>query len=432
MTNDSHTEFKQVDELLVKLKTHKQEAIDCLIASRAAYEPTLDGVADVLERSYEVDTSRYELLYHHEQPTFLSARLLDNQEQIYAIIRSSNGYVMVAFRGTFTLQDAIQDMKLTTAPVGFGLGVGRAHVGFQARAEKMPVQLFMNLTRPGEKLIFTGHSLGGAVASLTTLRVLEALSAAGDDAPISRERVLCVTFGTAPFANRELAMYINSKYRDRFYHLVSMHDFVPRAHNILPRLFFPLAQRFSHNLRQSKQFQAAQRFFETASGTAVHKSIKRLEAVFRALCPLTGFIDFVRDCIANDEEALFYGLCGYVLLFNPDAKDSEHIVQVDQMENMTPGFCTEGKTTLEVLFEHGLGNHYSLIMQGLFDRDVSKADSKEQRSISGTRYTSLHTSMKNLSTSIMPFLSDPASAFLFHVARLLLLLVNNDLPGAPF
>ncbi|CAI5932312.1 unnamed protein product [Closterium sp. NIES-65] len=103
---------------------------------------------------------------------------------------------------------------------------GTAHAGFVERAERVPLQPFLDLLAAGHCLVFTGHSLGGAVASLLTLRFVEAAEQQG--LCTHGGRVQCITFGSPLFASPDLADVINDKHRDVYCHVVSKHDLIPR------------------------------------------------------------------------------------------------------------------------------------------------------------------------------------------------------------
>lgn len=72
-----------------------------------------------------------------------------------------------------------------------------AHQGFVSRSRGLPiVELFVEARRRGKRLVLCGHSLGGAVAQLNTIYLLERL-------PVSHHKnISCVTFATPAFSNR--------------------------------------------------------------------------------------------------------------------------------------------------------------------------------------------------------------------------------------
>ncbi|KAK0600745.1 hypothetical protein LWI29_018032 [Acer saccharum] len=73
-------------------------------------------------------------------------------------------------------------------------------------------------------LIVTGHSVGGSVASLFTLWLLESMNR------VDAKRVLCITFGAPLIGDKGLQQAIsrNSKWNSCFLHVVANQDFVPR------------------------------------------------------------------------------------------------------------------------------------------------------------------------------------------------------------
>lgn len=346
----------------------KQEIIDSLIATRASYESTSGGAVQVLNRSYDLNTSQYELIYHRSRDHAYSmaspASTQSDPKQNFVMVRSSNGYIIVACRGTFSLSDIVQDVKVAKVPVPF-TRKGRAHIGFLERAMCLPIEVFLNLLRAGEKLVFTGHSLGGAVTSLVTIRVLEALAAVPGHQKLVSDRVKCITFGTAPFANLELADYVNSRYRQYFHNLVSKHDVVPRAHNFIPEVLFPVARWFVDTMTKTFEVQTTKAIIETVTGMPVVTMANKLEQNMPCLWPATRLFEFILECAAGDEEVLFFAHCGYLVLLHPDAQDSRSAIHIEKMESLSHQFWIEDKSVVDVLWEHGLANHYACLVNNL-------------------------------------------------------------------
>lgn len=82
-----------------------------------------------------------------------------------------------------------------------------------------------------KSVILTGHSIGGAIASLTTLWLLSYLQTIP-----SPPQVLCITFGSPLLGNESLSKsLLRQRWAGNFCHVVSKHDIVPRL------LFAPLA-----------------------------------------------------------------------------------------------------------------------------------------------------------------------------------------------
>jgi len=85
------------------------------------------------------------------------------------------------------------------------------------------LEYFRRLLVRGEKVVLAGHSLGGAVASLLALRLLEATGR------WCHAQVQCYTFGCPFFADYRLARYINKFYQHHFVHVLSKNDIVPKV-----------------------------------------------------------------------------------------------------------------------------------------------------------------------------------------------------------
>ncbi|KQJ89078.1 hypothetical protein BRADI_4g23367v3 [Brachypodium distachyon] len=93
-------------------------------------------------------------------------------------------------------------------------------------------QMLLNQIR-GKGVVFTGHSLGGAIATLAALHYL--CISSSSSAYATAPPVLCVTFGSPLLGNEALSRAIlRERWGGNFCHVVSQHDVVPRL------LFCPL------------------------------------------------------------------------------------------------------------------------------------------------------------------------------------------------
>lgn len=81
-------------------------------------------------------------------------------------------------------------------------------------------------------MIFTGHSIGGCLASLVALHFLCSSSRSTAPSPAS---LLCITFGSPLLGNDQLsAAVLRERWSGKFCHVVAQHDIMPRL------LFCPL------------------------------------------------------------------------------------------------------------------------------------------------------------------------------------------------
>eukprot|EP00887_Chlorella_sp_A99_P005865 scaffold1.g5865.t1 len=93
-----------------------------------------------------------------------------------------------------------------------------AHRGFVQRARIIPIEsLYAEACRRGKRLVLCGHSLGGAVAQLCTLRLLQALP------PDRHASVACFSFATPALGNTALAELVQGAGWGR-----RIHNFVNR------------------------------------------------------------------------------------------------------------------------------------------------------------------------------------------------------------
>ncbi|WOH07059.1 hypothetical protein DCAR_0626488 [Daucus carota subsp. sativus] len=94
----------------------------------------------------------------------------------------------------------------------------------------------LDILKERKSLVLTGHSFGGAIASLTSLWLLSYLHSIS-----ASFSVLCITFGSPMLGNKSLSRAIlQERWAGNFIHVIGKHDIVPRL------LFAPLDQVTNH------------------------------------------------------------------------------------------------------------------------------------------------------------------------------------------
>ncbi|KAM3416946.1 hypothetical protein BST61_g8533 [Cercospora zeina] len=162
----------------------------------------------------------------------IKTRPLDDKNIIVLAIRGSKTWNPVDW--------AINFRTLPTEPTGFLDDTGNAvHAGFLqiARAMIAPVasrlrsMLEQSYTRGPPSLILTGHSAGGAVASLLFTHMMStAVQSELNDLTGFFKRVHCITFGTPPVSFLPLQKPSGKQYeRNVFLHFANEGDVVVRA-----------------------------------------------------------------------------------------------------------------------------------------------------------------------------------------------------------
>ncbi|KAK1277818.1 hypothetical protein QJS04_geneDACA016552 [Acorus gramineus] len=93
-------------------------------------------------------------------------------------------------------------------------------------------------------LILTGHSIGGAIASLAALSLLASPSRSPRAKRVSPPSLLCITFGAPLLGNKPLSdAILRARWHGKFCHVVSNSDIVPR---LLFAQIAPIAHQVKH------------------------------------------------------------------------------------------------------------------------------------------------------------------------------------------
>ena len=177
------------------------------------------------------------------------ARLLHFKEsrQLYSVLEGPNRTLFIAMPGTHDLRTMITDMQFQrvveqqwSKSVEGTRADGRAvcgnvmkiweyklHSGFHGEEVKLrgalPTAVCRDYVTAGYTLVLCGHSLGGALAILVTLRLLT------DDLAAFKNRIMCVTLGAPLVGNTALTRKVQRcGWTEYFHNLVYRSDIVPR------------------------------------------------------------------------------------------------------------------------------------------------------------------------------------------------------------
>jgi pimeloyl-ACP methyl ester carboxylesterase len=143
------------------------------------------------------------------------------------MLGASGTTLYVCFMGTKQPRDYWADANLLTAllwqeAAGGGGGGGAApaaHRGFLGRAAAVQAEaLWAHARARGLRLVLCGHSLGGAVAQLCTLRLLRLLRGA----PPPPRELRCVVFGAPAIGNSALAGHVASQGWDQHFQGIAL------------------------------------------------------------------------------------------------------------------------------------------------------------------------------------------------------------------
>jgi hypothetical protein len=140
-----------------------------------------------------VDTHEYDLGMYamYSKVAYNAPTFVDHFTDTRVFIQDN----IIAFAGTKSKENVLTDVKILDVPFGAcGNSKTRVHAGFLQAWDSVRTKVFQHVTQlTTETVVFTGHSLGGALACLAGLDVACTLG----------KRVKVVTFG-APHVGDEL------------------------------------------------------------------------------------------------------------------------------------------------------------------------------------------------------------------------------------
>ena len=164
----------------------------------------------------------YEPVIHGAGITVLDWPPLDLQ----AVVARYDDHTKIAFRGTASIEDWILDLDVRKDALAYGVKV---HAGFLKAAEVLLPLLLAELLPAGtykttvKPLYLTGHSLGGALASLAALFLHR------EGLPVAA----VYTFGSPRVGNREWRAIYSEALGGVSYRVIAAGDLVPLLPGLL-------------------------------------------------------------------------------------------------------------------------------------------------------------------------------------------------------
>ncbi|WOL02498.1 hypothetical protein Cni_G11217 [Canna indica] len=146
-----------------------------------------------------------------------------------------------------------------------------AHRGFLARAKGIPaLELYKLAKKKNRKLVLCGHSLGGAVAVLSTLAILRVLATSSATKEHENLSVKCITFSQPPVGNAALRDYVHQKGWQQYFKTYCIpEDLVPR---ILSPAYF---HHYNSQVQQSSSHEKHDSFLAKCEDETSRPSFKK-------------------------------------------------------------------------------------------------------------------------------------------------------------
>ena len=165
---------------------------------------------------------------------FISETHTDPPVDTQVFVAADDSMIVVAFRGTENILDWITNAKVKQKPGG---PLGKIHGGFLAAFQSVWGQIHETIeefdadSKPRSVWV-TGHSLGGALATITAAQMIE------DDDPIHG----MYTYGQPRVGDRKFAREFDGEFEPRAFRHVNSHDIVTRV----PPRRSPGGDRYRH------------------------------------------------------------------------------------------------------------------------------------------------------------------------------------------
>jgi hypothetical protein len=191
------------------------EIRDCALLATAVYLQT------------EVQIRGYLARRGHRFSEGITCSNLANNEGHFVIARSreeNRTTTYLAVRGSFVLEDWGANVQAWPTLQEMGM----VHAGWYARMLHLPQHLLLQCVKDGHRVVICGHSLGGAVAQLLTLSMLQSFAGYAAETEI-RTRIKCVSFGGPMVLSGSVAVdHVNNHFKDNFVNFVHSKDIVPK------------------------------------------------------------------------------------------------------------------------------------------------------------------------------------------------------------
>ncbi|KAI9294278.1 alpha/beta-hydrolase [Neoconidiobolus thromboides FSU 785] len=131
------------------------------------------------------------------------------ETKAYLAVDKIKKAITLGFRGSSTLKNFVQDAKYFKDPIVFDKKQYKVHRGFKQCSDRllpMYIDKLKGLLNEHKdyKLVIVGHSLGGAIATLSTLILRQNLN-------LKDDRLAVFTFGEPRVGDKEFARYLNQQ-----------------------------------------------------------------------------------------------------------------------------------------------------------------------------------------------------------------------------
>lgn len=198
---------------------------------------------------------------------FIDCNFLD-QKNSEAFIATTSEIIVIAFRGTDeSMLDWLDDIDIRTVTRSYG----KIHRGFASHYKQIMHGLAPHITpekTANKKIFITGHSLGGAVATIAAAELKDHMNLTG-----------IYTYGQPRVGYSELQQYIDNHYSDKFHRFVYQDDPVAKLPEKVVRDWQEVG-RYIHLTSQLNRPASARRKSKSLRPSLSRQEFQNLKAQF--------------------------------------------------------------------------------------------------------------------------------------------------------
>lgn len=206
------------EHILEKYPDYVELLLNCTIACRIVYDP---NPIDLLKCKPFVnyDHSLNNICYSNQHSSPLLRHISPLNDIRYLIADIGQKRILVAFRGSICTSDFIADARINSSSNAY---MGKIHSGFFDRSESVPLNYLIKKLSQGYRLILTGHSLGAAVGSLITTKLILNTEVGGEKS----DNILFIGFGCPLIGDHNFKNNIEKKHKNNFHFIKNEDDLV--------------------------------------------------------------------------------------------------------------------------------------------------------------------------------------------------------------
>ena len=341
---------------------YQKALLTCVLASQAIYEE------DPLE---SFNSENFNTFNHCIKKLIVSEVDEENNDpfslQVKYMVCEGDKLLIVAFRGTKTMNDFLTDIKVYRKINDI---TGSFHSGIYQQSEKIPVDFFVEKIKNGYKVIFTGHSLGAAIAGMITIRVLYDQQFQGQEELM--KNVLCIGFGSPAFFDDIFRNEVEKKFKKNFHFYINENDIVVDLLTTLSNEIY--SEKFDKNM--SELASCFLSFIASLKGNLSNDSS------VTNLSILTKFSEYALRYVGTVVRAVVpnYRQFGNILYLNGHLKYSDYCNKISSIKNELEKYRKRPDVLITKIQNHYIGNYRRNIIELLSNpriNDKIKVDQLE-------------------------------------------------------